>query len=256
AGRRVHHGVDIFAPRGTPVLAAAEGVVQPGTNRLGGNVVWQRVPGVGSLYYAHLDSQAVEAGEIARPGDTVGFVGNTGNAVTTPPHLHFGIYGRPRGPVDPFPFLYHPEDEPPEPLAADVSLGQFMRTTARRSVLRTGPDVDAAEIDTVVSGTIARVIGGAAEWRRVSLADGRTGFLRANELENAARPAATERTTAETPVWARPDSSSLAVATLPAGAEVAVLGSLGDWRLIALDGERGDTAGAPPRARSGWIPGG
>ncbi len=94
AGRRRHHGIDIFAPRGTPVLAATDGVVrstQP--SNLGGKVVWLSDPVKRrSIYYAHLDSQAVSAGDVVRRGDTVGFVGNTGNARTTPSHLHFGVY--------------------------------------------------------------------------------------------------------------------------------------------------------------------
>ena len=105
---REHHGIDIFAPRNTPVLAAADGVVsRVGTNDLGGNVVWvwdahRRQ----SYYYAHLERQAVTAGARVRAGDVVGYVGNTGNARTTPPHLHFGIYQRGEGPIDPLPFVH------------------------------------------------------------------------------------------------------------------------------------------------------
>ena len=99
AGRREHHGVDLFAPRGTPVLAATAGWVSwVGTNRLGGNVVWLRDARYGRrLYYAHLDRYAVQEDTWVEPGDTLGFVGNTGNARTTPPHLHFGVYVRQPG---------------------------------------------------------------------------------------------------------------------------------------------------------------
>ena len=77
-----------------------------GTNRLGGNVVWIFDPSRGqSHYYAHLEKQAVSTGERVKAGDVVGYVGNTGNARTTPPHLHFGIYSRGEGPVDPLPFV-------------------------------------------------------------------------------------------------------------------------------------------------------
>jgi len=107
-GRREHHGVDIFAPRGTPVLAAGPGIVRRvNETPLGGKVVWvfdeERNL---SRYYAHLDAQAVEAGRRVHAGDTLGTVGNTGNARTTPPHLHFGIYVRGAGPVDPWPYLH------------------------------------------------------------------------------------------------------------------------------------------------------
>ena len=104
---REHHGIDIFAPRNTPVLAAADGwVTSVGTSRLGGNVVWVWDPRRGqSHYYAHLEKQAVTAGTRVQAGEVIGFVGNTGNARNTPPHLHFGIYSRGEGPIDPFPFV-------------------------------------------------------------------------------------------------------------------------------------------------------
>jgi peptidoglycan LD-endopeptidase LytH len=107
-GRREHHGVDIFAPRGTPVLAAGPGTVRRvNETPIGGKVVWVFDEARNlSRYYAHLDSQSVEAGRRVQPGDTLGTVGNTGNARTTPPHLHFGIYARGEGPVDPWPYLY------------------------------------------------------------------------------------------------------------------------------------------------------
>ena len=92
AGAREHHGIDIFAARGTPVVAAADAHVRRvNETPRGGRVVWLRDEDRGlSLYYAHLDSQLVRAGTEVQAGDTVGLVGNTGNARTTPPHLHFG----------------------------------------------------------------------------------------------------------------------------------------------------------------------
>jgi murein DD-endopeptidase MepM/ murein hydrolase activator NlpD len=98
-GRRSHRGVDIFAARGTPVLAATDGwVTRVETTRVGGNVVWmQPLFGNMRVYYAHLHEQWVEAGQFVLAGHPLGSVGNTGNAVTTPPHLHFGVYVRRAG---------------------------------------------------------------------------------------------------------------------------------------------------------------
>lgn len=114
-GARKHHGVDIFAERGTPVTAVIDGYVRTGTGARGGEHVWLSgsMIGFGSAryYYAHLDSFAVESGDKVKKDDILGYVGNTGNAITTPPHLHFGIYSG--GPVDPAPFL-KPEPELPE----------------------------------------------------------------------------------------------------------------------------------------------
>lgn len=107
SGTREHHGVDIFAKRGTPVRAVIDGRVRTGTGGIGGNHVWLSggMLGIGSAryYYAHLDSFAIESGDAVTKGEILGYVGNTGNAITTPPHLHFGIYSG--GPVDPAPFL-------------------------------------------------------------------------------------------------------------------------------------------------------
>lgn len=104
SGKRHHEGVDIFAPRLTPVLAVADGRVTPRQNELGGNIVWLSTPGV-SYYYAHLERPAVSAGQHVRVGDVIGFVGNSGNAVTTDPHLHFGVYRWGKGAIDPLPLL-------------------------------------------------------------------------------------------------------------------------------------------------------
>jgi peptidoglycan LD-endopeptidase LytH len=109
-GRRIHRGVDIFAPRGTPVLAAFDAwVTRVQTTPVGGNVVWlQSLFDNTTLYYAHLDEQWVERGQFVAAGEPLGTIGNTGNAVTTPPHLHFGLYLRRaafRGATDPDPFL-------------------------------------------------------------------------------------------------------------------------------------------------------
>jgi murein DD-endopeptidase MepM/ murein hydrolase activator NlpD len=106
SGGRKHEGIDIFARRGTPVLAATEGIVlRVGTNKLGGQVVWVLGPGGQRHYYAHLDRHAeIENGQRVRAGTILGYVGTTGNAAGTPPHLHYGIYEA-GGAVNPYPML-------------------------------------------------------------------------------------------------------------------------------------------------------
>jgi peptidoglycan LD-endopeptidase LytH len=108
SGGRTHEGQDIFAPRGTPVRPAAEGyVVRIGENELGGNVVLILGRGSRGFYYAHLESFGPDAvlGRRVASTSIIGYVGNTGNAETTPPHLHFGVYQRPGGPINPYPLL-------------------------------------------------------------------------------------------------------------------------------------------------------
>jgi murein DD-endopeptidase MepM/ murein hydrolase activator NlpD len=90
-----HHGDDIFAPLGAPVLAVAYGTIfSVGWNKVGGNRLWLR-DGQGNLfYYAHLSAFTPLAinGNKVNAGDVLGFVGNTGDAQGTPTHLHFEIH--------------------------------------------------------------------------------------------------------------------------------------------------------------------
>ena len=107
---RLHEGIDIIAPRGTKVLSATEGVVADlRNNNLGGKVIWIVGPSGSWHYYAHLDDhkRGLNVGDYVRAGDVIGYVGNTGNARHTAPHLHYGIYlgGKGRGAVNPYPYL-------------------------------------------------------------------------------------------------------------------------------------------------------
>ena len=106
-GGRRHQGIDIFAPKGTPVSSTTQGLVlRVGQNRLGGNVVWIFGPGGQRHYYAHLDRFGdLKPGDLVMPGDIVGYVGNSGNARGTPPHLHYGVYASGAGAINPFPLL-------------------------------------------------------------------------------------------------------------------------------------------------------
>jgi murein DD-endopeptidase MepM/ murein hydrolase activator NlpD len=114
-GRRRHEGNDIFAERGTPVLAVADGRVgRVREGGLGGKTIWLRDESRGlSYYYAHLSEQLASSGQRVARGDTIGLVGNTGNARTTPPHLHFGIYSG--GARDPLPYLLPADGSPTGP---------------------------------------------------------------------------------------------------------------------------------------------
>lgn len=92
---RQHKGQDIFAPRNTPVYAAANGYVwRIGENNLGGNTVWTIGAGGRIYYYAHLEKYAenLNVGDEISTETILGYVGTSGNAKGTPPHLHFGVY--------------------------------------------------------------------------------------------------------------------------------------------------------------------
>ena len=104
---RTHAGVDIFAKRGTPVRSAAPGVVVAVRDSgLGGRQVWVIGPARERYYYAHLEDwrEGLAEGEVVSEGTVLGYVGDSGNAAGTPPHLHWGIYGA-DGAYDPLPLL-------------------------------------------------------------------------------------------------------------------------------------------------------
>lgn len=106
-GRRKHRGIDIFAPRGTAVVAVADGIISYiGDQPKGGHCLWLTTESGTSFYYAHLDRWAagLYEGMEVRSGDLLGYVGNTGNARTTPPHLHFAINQNDEM-VNPYPVL-------------------------------------------------------------------------------------------------------------------------------------------------------
>ncbi len=108
SGGRLHEGQDIFAPKGTKVLSATNGYVYKiGENNLGGQTVSVISSGGRVYYYAHLDAYApgLAVGDRVTTRTLLGFVGTTGNAQGTPPHLHFGIYGFGGDAINPLPML-------------------------------------------------------------------------------------------------------------------------------------------------------
>ena len=115
-GGRVHRALDILAPRGTPVLAADSGrVLRVKSNSLGGNTIYATDPqGRIVYYYAHLDAyqRGLVEGQVLARGDTLGFVGTTGNAPKDTPHLHFQVMRMPPDgkywdgePINPYPLF-------------------------------------------------------------------------------------------------------------------------------------------------------
>lgn len=162
-GRRNHEGIDIFAPRGTPVVAVTEGRIASTANKgLGGKQVWLRDGKRGnSLYYAHLDSIIAIRGQRVSPGDTLGLVGNTGNARTTPPHLHFGIYKGYRGAQNPLPYVY--QNPTLEGLAASGTPSDYLLATGTAN-LRKGPSTRAEIASRIKAQDTLRFLGETRDW--------------------------------------------------------------------------------------------
>ena len=224
-GRRDHHGLDIFAPRGTPVVASVDGLVRSTrVGGLGGKTVWVRDTSTGAnYYYAHLDEQMVREGQRVAAGDTLGTVGNTGNARTTPPHLHFGIYAN--GPHDPWPFVFLPRMRPRSPSVALDALGSWRGVASN-------------------AGTTSamRVVGAAGNAYRVRRPDGSSAFVPARTLADLSTPVDALTPDRPTAVKAKPSPAAPTLALLPAGETHDIVAREGSFDAVAL-----------PDGRIGWI---
>jgi murein DD-endopeptidase MepM/ murein hydrolase activator NlpD len=174
-GKRSHEGIDIFAKKGTPVIAITDGTISyTGERGLGGKQVWLRDGLFGkSLYYAHLDSIAVEGGVSVKTGDTLGFVGNTGNARTTPPHLHFGIYQS--GAINPLPFVYQTTP------VGESKFNRSFKTTQLKvkgaANLRQAPDAKSKTLGSLAPNEVVILLGQNNEWLHIRTATGKKAFL-------------------------------------------------------------------------------
>ena len=239
-GRRNHHGIDIFAPRGTPVIAAANGYVTSirETPR-GGKVVWLRDERRGlSIYYAHLDRQLVENGARVEVGDTLGLVGNTGNARTTPPHLHFGIYQRGSGPIDPLDFVRPLRSQPPATVLDTRTPGEWIRTDAP-TALRAGAATDAPIVRQLPALTAVRVVGASGEHWRVRTPLGEEGYIAGARTETMRDPIEQISVTQRMALHAEPAQNAAVMDSVTNGSSVAVLGRYGDYLLVRADTSRG-----------------
>ncbi|WP_405382747.1 peptidoglycan DD-metalloendopeptidase family protein [Maribacter sp. LLG6340-A2] len=176
AGARSHQGIDIFAERGTPVVAATDGrITSTGNRGLGGKQVWLRTGMFGkSLYYAHLDSIIAKVGDRVISGDTLGLVGNTGNARTTDPHLHFGIYASGKGAIDPLPFVWKtnvPEQQ------NDMQVVPRIAVSAVRANLRNSPTTNSLVIGEALKNDTLHVLGRTKMWSHVLTRKGKKAFI-------------------------------------------------------------------------------
>jgi murein DD-endopeptidase MepM/ murein hydrolase activator NlpD len=179
-----HHGDDIFAPLGTPVVAVASGTInRVGWERLGGWRIWVRDSVGDEFYYAHLSGYAptdLHSNHVTA-GEVIGFIGNTGDAFTTSPHLHFEVHPRPLlhlgydGAVDPttylnsWPHLRHARaprpTHPPlprQPLIRREAAYVFRELLAARHLIKRAPSVSTRPHVPIPAGANGMVANAAA----------------------------------------------------------------------------------------------
>ncbi|GAA4341059.1 hypothetical protein GCM10023149_53020 [Mucilaginibacter gynuensis] len=241
-GSRKHEGIDIFAPKGTAAIAAANGTVtNVGENTLGGLVVFFRPDDADyTLYYAHLDKQLVQQGQRLKTGDTVGLVGNTGNAQFTPSHLHFGVYGN-NGVVNPVYFVEKETGTPAAITGSLTNLNATVRTINALNKLYAGTDNKQPTRLNIPKNTALTVEAATGSWYKVKLPDGVNGYI-AND--NVAKITTIRNITLknERALYDAPDSLNAPRKTLLAtGKKVEVLAAYKNYYLVKND------------ALTGWI---
>jgi murein DD-endopeptidase MepM/ murein hydrolase activator NlpD len=184
-GKRKHEGVDIFAPKGTLVIAPTDGLVTSvGNSPLGGKTVWMNDVKRGhSYYFAHLDSQIVQRGKKVKQGDPIGLVGNTGNAKNTPSHLHFGVYQRQS--KDPIAYIRTMEKLVNEMMPDTLFQSIVFRVKQKNTTLRSGPGKKQPGYQELAKDSWIKVIGQSNDWYRVMTATQQEGYIQLRDITPA-----------------------------------------------------------------------
>jgi hypothetical protein len=187
------------------------------------------------MYFAHLQEHKVTSGENVTLGQMIGTVGNTGNARTTPPHLHFGIYIRGEGAVDPVDFITKTDDTPPPITAGLDILGSWARTRDRNVPLYSASEGRATAYPRLEPHAPLLVTAAAGDRYRVHLPDGVSGYIPADGIEPVV--AGFEQMIAEqaAPVMESIAEDAVAMDWIKPGREIDVLGRFRDFWLVRTD---------------------
>jgi hypothetical protein len=237
-----------------------------GQRGLGGNIVFlaDRKRDI-FLYYAHLDEHRTTSGTGVDSGDIIGTVGNTGNAQSTAPHLHIGVYdGTWRRPLDPWYFFVR-GDTTPEPIVPhEYELGTWVRLSNEENPLvqhppsRWGAKPSPARVDargnplgpeekpltaldagpSLVEPSTRHlplhVVGTQGRYLKIRTPFGNTGYVPATAVEALETPIRTVTLEQSTQARMAPAPASDVVATVTTGEEVEVYGSLDQYGLVML----------------------
>jgi murein DD-endopeptidase MepM/ murein hydrolase activator NlpD len=236
ANTRRHEGIDIFDAFHTPVIASANGTVtRVDENKLGGLVVMMRPEGKNyTLYYAHLDKQIAKEGQQVVVGDTLGLMGKTGNAATTPPHLHFGIYTG-SGAVDPLPFV-NPVLKAP---AAILSSTEYLNATLRskETNLYERDEPGSKPLASLAAATILHIEAAASTWYKATLPNGKIGYVHSKDVlpvKTALKKL--HLSSDQLLMYDQPSTLAAVKKALPKGSDVDLLGGFDNYFLVQDDG--------------------
>jgi hypothetical protein len=231
-GTRKHEGIDIFAPRRAPLVAAANGVVtRVEEYGLGGKIIFLNPDQEDySLYYAHLDEQLVQRGQRVKTGDTIGLVGNTGNAQHTASHLHFGIYTN-SGAVDPLPFVNRVIKVPEKITAPLVNIDKWVRNN-KATTLYLEPSTNFKDGFAIEANTLLRVEAATAGWYKASLPDGSEGYIASGNVSAATSTIKKINIKNAQPLLDEPNALAARKTTLLVGETVNIVAAYRDFYFV------------------------
>ena len=234
SGGRLHRGVDIFARRHTEVLAPAKAQVRfVGDNDLGGNVIWlYDAERLMHYYFAHLQIQKVAAGAWVEAGQAIGTVGNSGNAKTTPPHLHFGIYADDEGGIDPHDFIAPTRMVAPSVTAGLDGLARWVRPKASAGSLRISVETGSWRLLPLDPHSPMQILAASGAMYRVLLPDGLSGYVPADSVEPAEKAIENLEADDTLTVKENPEDDSVAKESVGRGEAFAVLGEYRGFWLV------------------------
>ncbi|MEO5892582.1 MAG: M23 family metallopeptidase [Ferruginibacter sp.] len=232
-GARKHEGVDIGGAFRTPLIAVGDGYVsRVNENNLGGKVVFISDANSGdSWYYAHLDSQTARQGQQVKTGDIIGLMGNTGNAKTTVPHLHFGIYTA-NGAVDPLPYINPVNNEPKPVTAAATIFGKRMRLAGKSLFIYSSPDLNGRE--KAIEGMPILITGATNNLYKAILPGGEVKFIPAANVISLEKRIKRLSLKEAVKLMDAPADDAPVIQTLYAGLGVDVLGIYGQYQYVVL----------------------
>jgi hypothetical protein len=171
----------------------------------------------------------VEDNQLVEKGDTLGLMGNTGNARTTPPHLHFGIYTF-GGAVDPLPFVNLNIKEPEEVSASLKNLNTTVRTTSNA---RFYSSVDENfQLQTIPERTTLLVQAASRNLYKAQLPNGQTGYISSRVVTNINNPIRTLTLTDRQPLLDLPNTAAFYKTILSSDKSVSILGSFENYYLV------------------------
>ena len=172
-----------------------------------------------------------------KTGDVVGLMGNTGNARTTPTHLHFGIYTN-SGAIDPLPFVDNKNEKPKAVTASLQSLGNYVRTNKATTIYTTASAKSNA-VEKADAGTALLATAATSDWYKVNLPDGNEGFVNDNNITDQSSPLRTITTTSAVLLLDSATSAASPKKSIAANSSLPVYGSYHNFYLVKIDGLTG-----------------